>query len=130
LTTLTGSDTFFTNIDSTYTATKWEADIDQAIDTLNVYGKPYGIEIPNMTGTAGSKTVNVTSAEAGAIRAVASAIYAQSKQSGSQSNAFGIGAISGSSSSGTGMGSVENVAKEMAEYLRELDVTVGPDIEV
>jgi len=125
---ITGSDTYFTNIDSTYTATKWEADIDQAIDLLNTYGK--NLDLPNMTGDAGSKTVSVSSPEAGAIRAVAASVYAKNRQSGSQSSSYGLGGISSSSSSGTGLLSVENLAKEMAEFLTDLDVTVGPDITV
>ncbi len=121
--TITGSDTFFTNVDSSYTATKWEAAIDQAINELNTYGKT--LDLPNMTGAAGSKTLSVTSAEAGAIQAVAVAIYSQIKQSGSQSSSFGVGGLSMSSSSGQGSGAVENLAKDMAEYLRELDVSIG-----
>ena len=39
MTAITGADTFFTNLDSTFTATKWEACIDQSIDKINAFAR-------------------------------------------------------------------------------------------
>jgi len=132
MTTITGADTFFTNISSTFTATKWEACIDQAIDKINGYGYPYGIDIPNMSGTAGSKTWTGTSAEAGFIRELAVAIYQKDvKSAGASSSARAIGGVSSSQSASTSSGAeIEELAKTAAERLRDLDITVAPDIDI
>jgi len=59
------------NLNGKLAETSLEAIIDQAIDSLNIYGA----ELPNMSGTAGSKTVNLTSKQRGAVLMVARAIY-------------------------------------------------------
>jgi hypothetical protein len=110
--------------DATIAAADAEALIDHAVNQVNLYGK--NLDLPNMVGTAGTKTLSCDSREAAAILAVAVAVYNQNyKQSGSQSESFGIGSLSSSSSTGSGTSSVENLAKDMAEYLMEMDVTVG-----
>lgn len=48
-----------------------EAIIDLAIDALNLYGA----DLPNMSGSAGSKSVGLESKEKGAVFIVARAIY-------------------------------------------------------
>ena len=89
--------------------------IDQAINILNTYG----CSLSNMTGVAGAKTLTVTSAEAGAVIAVAVEIYSQYYvSSGASSNSYGLGPLSVSqSSSSQGTGSVYAVAKDAADRL-------------
>jgi hypothetical protein len=122
---ITGSDTYFTNVDSTFGATKWEACIDQAINKINGYARDD--ILPNMTGTAGSKTVSVTSSQAGFIQTVAVAIYANSKSAGATSSSVGIGGLNKSSSTSTGgeNDSPDDLAKEAALYLKEIEVSYG-----
>jgi hypothetical protein len=125
MTDITGSDTFFTNLDSSFTATKWEACIDQAISKINGYARDD--IIPEMTGAAGSKTVSVTSGQAGFIRDIAVAIYAQNKNAGSTSESFGLGVLSSSSSSSTGAAGtqIDSMAKDAALHLKEIEVSYG-----
>jgi len=128
LTDLTGSDKFFTNIKTD--AEMWESLIDQAIDKINGYGALFDLNIPNMAGTAaGSKSVSVSSAEAGFIRDLAVALYQKNVVSqGAQSSSYQLQGISSSqSASSSSGGEIEALAKEAAERLRDLDVTVGAD---
>jgi len=104
--------------------------IDHSVNKINGYAK---IDVvPNMTGAAGSKTLSVSSYEAGFIISVAIAVYNKDyKSSGAQSRSRGIGSLSVSSSSSSGATSeMETLARNAAESLRSLDVTVGPDITV
>lgn len=57
--------------DTTITDAQLESIIDMAIHCLNLYGA----DLPNLTGTSGSKTVSVESKQAGAILLVAQRIY-------------------------------------------------------
>lgn len=129
MTDLAGDDTFFTNIDASITQTQWESLIDQAIDKINAHGAPYGIDLPNMTGDAGSKTWSGTSAEAGWIRSIAVAVYQKEyKSAGAQSESYGLGGLSHSqSSSSSSMAELESLAEQAAIALRDLDITVGAD---
>jgi len=121
---ITGSDTFFTNIDDEFTATKWEACIEQAIDKINGYARED--MLPAMTGSAGSKTVSVTSGQAGFIRDVAVAIYANMKASGASSSSMGLGILSQSESSSSQSGSaIDQLAKDAALHLKEVEVSYG-----
>ena len=122
---LTGSDTYFTNIDSDFTATQWESCIDQAIDKINGYARDD--ILPNMGGTAGSKSVSVESKAAGFIRELAAAIYAKNvKTAGAASESFGMGSLSHSQSTGgAGSADVETLAKDAAMALREIEVSYG-----
>jgi hypothetical protein len=123
--TITGGDTYFTSIDATFGATKWEACIDQFIDLVNGYA---GDDvIPNMTGTAGSKELSVTSGQAGFIRRGAIAVYASTKNAGATSTSFGLGAISESSSSSVGgeNDSPDELAMQAAQRLKEIEVSYG-----
>jgi hypothetical protein len=133
MTSLTGADTYFTNVDTDITRTQWEACIDQAIDKINGYGYQYGITIPNMGGVAGAKTWTGTSAEAGFIRSIAILVYAaEYKGAGAASESYGLGSLSHSqsTSSSTSMagGAIDELAREAAECLRDLDLTVGADM--
>lgn len=128
MTTITGADIYFTNVDSSITQEQWEACIDQAIDKINGYGFQYGISLPNMSGTAGSKSWSGTSAEAGFIRTIAVLVYSKEyKSAGATSEAFSLGGLSHSqsvsSSTSIGGGAADEVAKEAAERLKEPDIT-------
>ena len=125
VTEITGSDTFFTNVNADYTATQWEACIDQAVDKINGY---VGDDVlPNMTGAAGSKTLSVSSGEAGFIRDLAVAIYASAKNAGSTSSSLSMGALSESSSSSSGAGAsqIDELAKAAAQLLKEVEADLG-----
>ena len=125
MTTITGADTYFTNVDSSITRTQWEACIDQAIDKINGYGVQYGIDIPNMGGTVGSKSWTGTSAEAGFIRTIAVLVYSKEyKTAGATSESYSLGGLSHSQSASTSMSTADEVAKEAAERLKDLDVTL------
>ena len=118
--TITGSDTFFTNIDSSFTTTKWEACIDQAIDKINGYAKDD--ILPNMTGTAGSKNLVVTSGQAGFIRELTVAIYAKDyKNNGLKSTTTGVGQINISGS----VDEIESLAEKAASFIKEVTVSYG-----
>jgi hypothetical protein len=102
--------------------------IDGAVDLLNVYLRHYGLEIANMTGTAGTKTLTVTSAERGAVLMVACALYSRDyKAAGSQSESVSLGPASSSSSFSTAQASTEILAKELADQLaqEEVEVDIG-----
>jgi hypothetical protein len=120
LTVITGSDTFFTSIDGEFTATKWEACIDQAIDKINGYARDD--ILPNLSGTVGSKSVTVTSGQAGFIRDLAVAIYAKDyKNNGLKSTTTGVGQINTSGS----VDEIESLAEKAASFIKELDVSYG-----
>lgn len=122
-----GNDTFFTNIvpAATFTRTQWEGCIEQAIDEINGYARDD--IIPQMTGTAGSKTVSLTSMQAGFVRKLAALIYTSTaKTAGAQSESFGAGGLSHSqSASASNVADVENLAREAATSLREIEVSYG-----
>lgn len=109
------------NIAGAVTDTILEAMIDGAIDRLN----RYGTSISNMSGTAGSKTVSLTSAQRGAVLEVASAIYSISKSSGSSSTSLSIGGLSTSESSAQGNTIFESMVKEAARQLLLEDAEYG-----
>ncbi len=122
--TLAGNDTFFTNIDSDITQTQWESLIDQAIDKINGYARDD--LLPNMTGTAGSKSVSVTSAQAGFIRSIAVAVYHREyKNEGAQSSGITVGGVSNSQSAGGAGANLESLAREAALCLKEIEVSHG-----
>jgi hypothetical protein len=124
MTTLAGDNTYFTNIDSGISQTQWESLIDAAIDKINAHGSRYGVDIPNMGGTAGSKSWTGTSAEAGWIRTVAVAVYQKEyKKEGADSKSESTGGISSSGSASA----IESLAEEAAQALKDLDMTIGPD---
>jgi len=122
MTTITGSDTYFTSVDVSLAAATWEAFIDQAIDEINGYASDY--VLPNMGGTAGSKSVSVGSTQAGWIRKVAVAIYLRDYRNvGADSQSVSVGSVSLSSSrSGAG---VEALAREAARHIKEIEVSYG-----
>ena len=99
--------------------TNMEYVIDQAINELNLEGN---LDLPNMSGTAGSKTVSLESREAGAVQRVARVIYASFyKKPGSA----GLGGMTVSSPDLASIPAVQQVIKEAASHLKEIDVGYG-----
>ena len=109
--------------DTTITAATCEEIIDHAVDKINGY---IGDDLlPNMTGTAGSKTLSVSSREAGFIKSLAVAIYKNDYRSmGAQNSSYGIGPLS-VSQTGNPMVDVEALAKDAALHLKEIEVDTG-----
>jgi hypothetical protein len=92
--------------------------LNAAIKLLNTFHA----EIPVLTGTAGSKTLNATYAEAGAIETMAREIYAKPYKNASGNQSVGVGGIS---MSFLGDNQLLEVAKRLASELREIDVSYG-----
>jgi len=95
-----------------------EAILDQAIDMLNLYGA----DLPNMTGTAGSKTVSLEGKERGAVFIVARAVYY------SFYKGVDVVAVAGQSLSTADLLSNSNVlssVREASRKLTDLEVSVG-----
>lgn len=76
-------------------ATKLEYMIDSAIDTVN---SDADVSISNLSGTAGSKTVSVTAAQAAAIKPLVAMKIASYNTSGSASSSTTLGPYSTSQS--------------------------------
>ena len=103
--------------DSDITNTNMEYLIDQAVNRLNTYGS----ELPNMTGSVGSKTLSVESREAGAIYEVARLIY-YGYYKGQDSTA--ISSLSVTSPNMLSNPVVEGQIERLARQLSEMDVSV------
>lgn len=104
--------------DTTIAVATAEQIIDIAIDTLNLFGA----DLPNMTGTAGTKTVSLESKEKGAVLLVARKIYYGFYKGATN---VGIGGLSVTTPDVLGNASVLNFAKECASQLMEMDVSHG-----
>jgi hypothetical protein len=111
---VTGSDTYFTNIDSGFTATKWETLIQQAINRVN--GAARDNVLPSMTGTAGTKAVTLTSEQEGYVRSITALLY-QCENKMPSSGGVGIA----TDNVPDVRGHVELLIKEAAAALTELD---------
>lgn len=96
-----------------------EAILDQAIDKINLYGHT---DISNMTGTAGSKTVNLESREKAAVFMAARAVY-YGYYKGLESSS--VGGLTVGSPDLESNPAVERQIKEAARLLTELEVDVG-----
>lgn len=105
-----------TIVDFALTPATAEAIMINAIRELNLYLKRVGQELPNLSGTAGSRTVTVDDAEAGAIIKVSKAIYFRDYKGPVQAT---VGNISYT------VQRVEDVVAEVALQLRESTVTRG-----
>jgi len=105
--------------DGNISDTNMEYVIDQAINELNLEGN---LDLPNMGGTAGSKTVSLESREAGAVQRVARVIYYSFYKK------LGSGGLSGMTASSPDLASdptVQQAVKEAARRLVEIDVGYG-----
>lgn len=103
--------------DTDISNTNMEYVIDYAVNRLNAYGA----DLPNMTGTAASKTLSVESREAGQIQEATRLAY-YSCYKGQESLA--VGGIATSIPNMLTNPSVEAQFKEMARQLSEMDVSV------
>jgi hypothetical protein len=97
-------------------ATTAEAIIKNAIRELNAKLKKHNQELSNLTGTAGSMTVNLEEAEIGAVIKVAKSIYFRDYKGPTQVT---VGSISYSTQR------VEDVVAECARDLLDADVSFG-----
>ena len=99
---------------------------DILLDYLRIDNKINGYAkddiLPNMTGTAGSKNLVVTSGQAGFIRELTVAIYAKDyKNNGLKSATTGVGQINISSS----VDEIESLAEKAASFIKEVTVSYG-----
>ena len=100
------------------TAINAEKLIDLAVDCLNLYGA----DLPNMTGTAGTKSLSLESKEKGAVFMVVRAVYYGFYQG---LNAVAISSLSVSTPDLMSNSAVTAVIKEAGHLLSEVDVDVG-----
>lgn len=105
--------------DSEISAANAEKILDHAINLLNLYGD---LDLPNMGGTAGSKTVGLQSKEQGAVFEVARAVYYSFFKG---VDLVGVGGLTVSSPDLLANPAVINAVKEAARRLVELEVGVG-----
>lgn len=95
-----------------------ESWIDQAIDQLNLYGD---LDISNMAGTAGSKTVSLESRERGAVNMVVRTVYLKYYKDQSVTTVAGLSVADVVMSDSE----VRLMVKQVARQLAELDVSRG-----
>jgi len=93
--------------------------IDLAIDLLNLFGH---VDLPNMSGTAGSKTVSLESNEKGAVFLVARQIYYGFYK---DIETVGVGGLSVTLNDVLGNATIIDSIKEAARQLSEFDVGYG-----
>ncbi len=93
--------------------------IDQAVNRLNIYGA----DLPNMTGTAGTKTLSCESNQAGAIYEAARLVYHGYYKG--QEAGIGISGLSISTQNMLNNPTVEAVIEKLAKQLVDFDVEVG-----
>lgn len=105
--------------DNEISNTNAEKIIDYAIDQLNLYGD---VDLSNMSGTAGSKTVGLESREKAAVFNVARTIY-YSCYKGVETTT--VGGITVSSPDPMSNPTVLASIKENARLLAEIDVSYG-----
>jgi uncharacterized membrane protein YgcG len=122
--------------DTNLTATIAEYILDMAIHCLNLFGAE---EMSTLSGTAGSKTRNVTTKEYGAILLVANQIYMSfykggggSGSGGSSGHSWSLSGVSYSESTSSAITSnlmnnpeVLAAVKEASKQLMEIDVSYG-----
>ena len=106
---------------SGFTEATMEEIIDTAIDILNLFGKGM-VDLPNLGGTSGSKTVTLESSQAGAVKLVARAIY-HGFYKGIDTQA--IQSLTLSASDVLGNPTVMAAIREAAELLKDVDIDVG-----
>lgn len=92
--------------------------IDLAVDCLNLYGA----DLPNMSGTAGAKSLSLESREKGAVFMVARAIYYGFYKG---LDAVGISSLSTSAPDLMSNSTITAVIKEAGHLLSEVEVDVG-----
>jgi len=110
-------DTLF-NLNGQISDTIIETWIDYAIDKINGYGP----ELPNMSGTAGSKTVSLESKERGVVLDVVRTIYYSCYKGVASST---VGGLQVSTPDLMSNQTVLDAIKEAARMLNEIDVSYG-----
>lgn len=109
----------YTVNDTTLTATRAEYIIDRAINLIVGYDE--SISIPNMQGTAGSKSLTVSQKKKGVIEFVARAIYASFEKNASNKPSGSIGQVSYTNADLMSNPAILAAIKEAAYLLRERD---------
>ena len=94
--------------DATISNTNAEVILDGAINMLNVYGAG----LSNLAGVAESKSGSYTSAQVGAVMAVAREIYSQHFKNAEQTN-VAVASISLAYSRGDLLAMAQNIAKQL-----------------
>ena len=118
--TLTGSDfATYTVNDTGLAAARAERIIDRAINLLVLYGED--VNIQNMQGTEGSKTLSVSQKKQGAIELVARAIYASFEKNAANNQTASVGGVNISVADLMSNPEVLRSVKEAAQLLRERD---------
>ncbi len=116
-----------------YSTTIQENLINDAIDMLNLYAPPTATEISNLSGTAGSKTVTLTSKQKAAVLYVARVLYSSYIQNTSGNTSRSIANISLSQtdmlSNATVLAAIKDAAANLspAETSAELPIFIGSD---
>jgi len=117
---LTGSDIdTLLNLNGTPSTSVIETWIDQAINLLNLYGH---LDMSNMNGTAGSKTVSLESEERGAVQEICRIIH-NDYYKGLEATA--LQGMTVSSPALMSNPTIKQTIFEMARQLAELDVSRG-----
>ena len=118
--TITADETqaLFNLSDSDISNTNMEYVIDQAVNRLNAYGT----DLPNMTGTAASKTLSCESKEAGAIYEVARLIYYGYYK---RQDTVAISSLSTIMPNMLNNPTVEATIEKLAKQLIDIEVDVG-----
>jgi len=113
------------NLDSTFDDATMEGLIDQAIDMLNLYG--INVDLPNMTGTAGSKTVSLTSPQQGAVVMITRVVYSQFYERADGSMTFGGVTVSASDMMGNTVviRTVKEAARLLYKHEHGMECSVG-----
>lgn len=114
---ITGTDFLALLKDSSSTVTEGEKVLDQTIDLINGFAS---VDLPNLTGTAGSKSLNVEGRQRGIIYFAARSVYASMLMNAANKNAV-IGSLSVTSGDLLSNPSVLDSIKEAARQLSETD---------
>lgn len=97
--------------------------VDEAINLLNLFGD--GLELPNLSGTAGSKTVTLTSPQQGAVIMVARTLFSEYYEN--DDGTWNLGGVSLGSANLLGNTEIMKSLKEAARllYKRENSMEVS-----
>lgn len=112
------------NLDTAFDDATMENIIDEAINLLNLFGT---IDLPNMVGVAGSKTVGLSSPQQGAVVMVTKTIYKEFYEDDEGSMTLGGVAISAPAMLGNSqiMKNVKESARLLYRRENSMEVSVG-----
>ena len=118
--TITGSDfATYTVNDPSLSATRAEYILDKAVELIVLFGED--INISNMQGTVGSKSLTVNQKKKAAIEYAARAIYASYEKNAKNTPSGGVGQVTYSNLDLMSNPVVLGAIKEAAQKLRERD---------